>query len=811
MIGLLQDVRFAFRQLRRNPGFTFVALLTLTLGMGANVVIFGMLNATLLRPISFPDSDRLVLVWEINGKRPNSFNNVSAPTYWEYARRNQVFESIAIFDSAGRGYNLPAVGAGGEPEQVSGLRVSASFFPTLGIHPYLGRTFLPEEESLGNDHEVVLSYGLWRRRYGGDRNLIGKAIRIDGQEFTVVGVMPPEFHWQFWSGQRELWVPVGYTAGDKNMGSHSFVSLARLKPGVTLEQARAEMANIGTGLAEQYPKTLTGESATVISLAEYTVRGIRTMMLTLFAAVGFVLLIVCVNVANLLLVRGAGRQKELAVRRALGATRSRIARQLITESLLLALLGSLCGLALAAWTLHSLPGMLPRSLLHIDLHELDRIPLDGHVLAFSFLVTGVTGVLFGLVPAVNAMYGGLTDALKERAGGFTGRDRLRRALVATEVALALIVLCGAGLMIESMIRLLRVDPGFDPERVLTMQMSLSQEALYNGPPSHPHFCRSLDERVGAIPGVAAVGAVAHLPLGGGASRSFSIDGRSNLDPHNLPGADYSVTCPGYFRTLNMPLLAGRDFSHEDIEGSPNVIVINQAMAQKLWPNESPIGRGIRLGITGVPLRVVGVVGSAHSRGLDSDVRPQFFRPYPQAGWPVMTVVVRTNGTPGSYVPAVKKALAEIEPERPVSDVREMRDIVDASLGGRRFPMILLATFGVISLVLAAVGIAGVVSYSVTQRTREIGIRMALGARTFDVLQLVLRGSMASVFAGVVCGLLGSIGLTRLLGSLLFQVKPSNPIVPGIVSLLLFSVASLASYLPARRAAKIEPVTALRQE
>ena len=811
MTGMAQDFRYALRQLRKSPGFTLVAILTLALGIGANTTIFSVMNATILKPLSFLDPDRLVLVWQTFGKAPDDYNIVSAPNYWDFQRQNHVFEGMALFDSAGRGYNLSASGASREPEQVSGLRVSASFFSVLGIQPFLGRTFLPEEEVGGKDHEVVLSYGLWQRRYGADRALVGKTIKVDGQDFTVVGVMPREFHWEFWSGHRQLWVPVGYTEGDKVRGSNSFIAFARLKPGVTVAQARAEMAGLGTRLSQQYPSDDADMSATVVPMSKFGTEGLRTTVVALLAAVGFVLLIACVNIANLLLARGAARQKEFALRQALGAAGSRIARQLLTESLLLALLGGTCGLVLAVWSTTLLPTIVPADVFNIPLRQIDTIPVDRWVLAFTLVVSCLTGILFGMIPALSALRGSVSEPLKEGGRGSTaGRsNRLRHALVASEVALALVVLSGAGLMIESMSRLLGVDPGFNPQNVLVMGMSLPQEDLYNGPPGHPLFCRDLDERVSAIPGIIAVGAVGHLPLRGDAGRSFAVEGKPDPGQGHRPGAHYSVACPNYFKALGVPVLAGREFTHEDTVRAPGVVIVNQTMAQKFWPQENPVGKRILEGDSW--LTVVGVVGDVRHWGLDNGSASQFFRPYTQAAWPVMSVVVRTTSSPTSFTPAIKKAMGEVEPDRPVSEFETLQNIVQDSLGSRRFPTLLLSAFALLALLLAAVGIIGVVSYSVAQRTREIGIRMALGACAADVLTLMVSGSMTWVAVGVGMGIAGSLGLTRLLGTLLYEVKPSNPMVLGTVSLLLAGIGLLASYIPARRAAKVDPMIALRYE
>ena len=815
MGALIQDLRYGLRMLAKNPGFTAVAVLTLALGIGANTTIFSVINATLLKSLPYPDTDRLVLVW---ANYHNYYNIVSAPNYWDWRRQNHVFEDMALFDSAGRGYNFSAPGINGgpqEPEQVSGLRVSANFFAVLGVKPFLGRAFLPEEETLGKDHEVVLSYGLWKRRYGGDPALVGKTIKMDGEDFTVVGVMPRDFQFQFWGGPRQLWVPVGYTEGDHHRDSNSFIAFARLKLGVTVEQARVEIDTIARRIAQEYPKEAPNMGGTVMSMGDFGLKDIRPAMLALLAAVGFVLLIACVNVANLMLARGAARQKEFAIRLALGAGRSRIARQLLTESILLGVLGGASGLILASWSTHLLPSIVPHNIINLPFRQVDAIPLDCRVLAFTLLISFLTGLVFGLAPALGALRGDVNEPLKEgvRGSSYGGGSRLRYSLVASEVALALVVLCGAGLMVESLARVLGIDPGLNPKNVLTMQISLPQADLYYSPPVHARFCQDLDEHVGAVSGVVSVGAVAHLPLtGANAGRGFLIEGQPDPGAGNIPNANYSVACPNYFRTMGIPLIAGREFTHQDTVGAPEVIVINETMAREFWPKQDPVAKRIRLGGSSGPvLTVVGVVGDVRHWALDEQPRRHFFRPYTQAAWPVMNIVVRTATAPAGFAGPVKKALAEIEPNRPVSHVETMEDVVSDSVGPRRFPMLLLIAFAALALALGAVGILGVVSYSVTQRTHEIGIRMALGARTVDVLELVLRGSMTWVLAGIGLGIAGSIGLTRLLRDLLYGVRPADPVVLATVSAVLAGVALVASYIPARRAAKVDPTVALRYE
>jgi putative ABC transport system permease protein len=814
MRTLLQDARYGLQNLGRNPGFALVAMLTLALGIGANTTIFSVMSNTLLKPLAFPGADRMVLVWETFGKGPDNWNIVSAPNFHDFERQSHSFETMAIFDSAGRGYNLSATGGRQEAEQVSGLRVSAGFFSVLGVKPLFGRTFLPEEETLGKDREVVLSYGLWKTRYGGDASLVGRSIRIDGAQFTVIGVMPRDFAWQFWSGPRQLWVPVGYTKTDFGRGDNSFIAIARLKPGVSVAQARSEMEAVGSNVARQNPSEDADMGATVSPLGDYGMEGLRSTLFTLLAAVAFILLIACVNVANLLLARGAARQKEFAIRRALGAAGSRLARQLLTESLLLALGGGVAGLLLAAGGTRVLFYVFKLNSFYLPMRPVDSMPMDGRVFAFALLVSCLTGILFGVAPALSALRTSINEPLKEggRSAATGGGNRLRHVLVASEVALAMVVLSGAGLMIKSMTRLLGVDPGLNPKNVLALGMSVPQEEIYVGPPGLPRFCQDLDEYVGAVPGVVSVGAVGHLPFEGNAGRSFQIEGRPPEAPGHLPGASYSVACPNYFRTMGIPVLKGREFTPQDTVSSPAAIVINETMARAFWPKQDPVGRAIRLGGSDGPrLTVVGVVGDVHFLGLDAPVERQFFRPYMQAGWPVMSVVVRTIHAPATFAAPVKKAIANVLPDWPVSGSQTMEEVVHNSTGSRRFPMLLLSVFSVLALVLAAVGIVGVVGHSVTQRTHEIGLRMALGAGTLDVLRLVVSGNMMWVLAGLAAGVAGSVGLTRLLAGMLYSVRPLDPIVLGAVSTLLAAVALCASYLPARRAARIDPMTALRCE
>jgi len=810
---LRQDVRYALRTLRTTPGFTLGAVLVLMLGIGANTMMFSLVNATMLRPLPLPDPDRLMTVWTTRVEDPSVFGITSLPNYRDWQARNHVFEDIALFDSAGRGYNLTSHG---EPEQVPGVRVTATFFPVLGVQPMLGRTFLAEEEEPGRDRVVVLSYGLWVRRYAADAAIVGRTIRVDGEPYTVVGVMPPDFFFQFWSLPRQLWVPAGWTRGDRERNSNSFLSIARLKRGATVADARSEMDVIGRALAAEHPTTNAGLTVRVMPIAEYVRQSVRMPLFALLGVVGFVLLIACVNVANLMLARGATRGREFAVRRALGAGRRRLVAQLLMESVVLGSMGGACGLVLALLSSRLLGAMLPGDAMLVPMRSLDAIGVDTTVLLFTLGVSVMSGVLFGLAPALSACRQDVSHPMKLDARSLSGgRGRLRFGLLACEVALTLVVLAGAGVMIVSVARLLGVEPGLDPHNVLVMQMSLPQENLYYGPPAHPRFCANLDDRVGAVPGVVSVSAIAHLPLSGaGAGRAVTIEGRPDPGLKRQAGAAYSVVCPNVLRTFGIALLAGREFTERDTLEAPGVVLVNEALAKRSWPNEGAVGKRLKLGPFNSPepwLTVVGVFRNARLNALDVDVRPTVFRPYNQAAWPTMSIVTKTATAPAAFAPMVKRALADIEPNQPVSGVRTMEEVVDHSVGGRRLSMQILTGFAVLALVLAVVGIAGVVAYSVAQRTSEIGIRIALGAQAVDVMRLVLGESISWSLLGVGAGVVASLGLLRFLRGMLYAVSPTDPTVLVAVSVLLVVVSVAASYVPARRAIQVDPVSALRRD
>ena len=811
--SVLSDCRYGARSLRKSPGYTAVAVLTLALGIGANTTIFSVINTVLLRPLPYPDSKQLTLLFRADVKDHSDQGIDSKPDFEDWKNQSDVFSSMALFDASRKGYNLSD---GAHPERLQGVRVSADYFKVFGTAPLLGREFLPEEEDLGKDHEVILSYAVWKRRYHEDASIIGQAIRMDGASYTVVGVMSPQFQFQFWGNPAELWVPVGYTPGDQSRGSHSFAVVARMKPGVTLAQASAQMDTIGRRIMAEHPDTNASVTVAVVPLDSYGVSELKSTLMVLFYVVGFVLLIACVNVANLSLARSAARRKEIAVRRTLGAGRFRVLRQLLTESLLLATIGGIAGLVVAFTSLTLIESALPDELKYLPFRPLTSIPMDSRVFVFVLIVTCVTGILFGIAPALSAEQTGPGEVMKSGGGRGATRShgRLGHVLVAAEVALALVVVVSAGLLIDSVTRLLAVDPGFRPQHVLKMDISTPQAQIYYSPPVNTRFCEQLQESVGTLSGVTGVSAASFLPLEGNAGRGFLIEGRSSTNPDDQTSAGYLIACPGYFSALGIPLLDGRDFTDADISSAPGVVVINEAMAKKFWPKQTPLGQRIKIArvATDEPwLTVVGVIRDVRQSGLDSDVTPAFYRPFTQAGWPLMSIVVKTAGEPMAFAQAAKDAVTQALPETPVSHISSLNEMVSDSVSSRRVPMLVLSSFAALALILAAVGIAGVVSYGVAQRTQEIGIRMAFGANPRDVVRMMVGGSMKWALAGVAAGIFGAFAATRLLAGLLYEVKSSDPFVMAAVAVLLAAVALAASYLPARRATRVDPMVALRYE
>ncbi|HXG68904.1 MAG TPA: ABC transporter permease [Blastocatellia bacterium] len=804
METLAQDIRYGVRTLVKNPGFTIVAVIALALGIGANSAIFTVVNGVILRPLPYEDPEELVLVWETRPAR-NIMRGVFSPAdFLDTRNQNQVFEDMAAFNGA----NITRTD-GGEPERVRGNRVSHGFFSILGIQPALGRAFLPEDEKFGNHRVVILSHGYWQRRFAGDPDVIGKTLTLNSQPHTVIGILPAGFRFVWDSEEADMWLPLAFAEDKLARGSRYLPVIARLKPGVSREQAQAEMDALAASLEQQYPDSNAGRGVFVASMHEEIVGDIRLALYVLLAAVAFVLLIACANVANLLLARAAGRQREVALRLALGASRFRLVRQFLTESVLLSMFSGALGLVLALWGLDFLKAVSPG-----DIPRLNEIGLDFRALGFTLGISLLTGLLFGIAPALQASNLDLNEALKEGGRSATvgfRRQRLRSLFVVAEVALALVLLIGAGLLIRSFLRLQEVKPGFDPNNVLTMAISLP-EARYPKPEQQAAFFRQLLENLETLPGVETVGAVLPLPYShSNYSYTFDIEGRPSAAPGERTAASWRAVSPDYFRAMRIPLLKGRAFTEQDVRNAEKVIIINETMAQRYFPDEDPIGKRMTIGINNITARIVGIVGDVKFAGLDSELSPEMYTPYPQTTAGVMNIVMRTTGDPASVIAAARSQAQLLDRDLPVYDIKPMEERLSESVAQPRFNTLLLTIFAAVALALAVVGIYGVMSYSVTQRTHEIGIRMALGAGRGDVLRLVVGQGMALALVGVGVGLAGAYFLTRWLESLLFGVTATDPATFAAISLLLVAVALFASYIPARRATKVDPMVALRHE
>jgi putative ABC transport system permease protein len=811
-LGLLgdfgQDLRYGLRTLRKNLGFTVVAVIALALGIGANSAIFSVVNAVLLRPLPYKDPERLVMVWEDDTKHGYPNDTPAAANYIDWRDQNKVFEGMAA--TADQSFNLTGTG---DPERLDGKRVSANFFDLLGVAPRLGRTFAPEEDAPGANRVVIMSHGLWQRRFGSDAGLVGKTINLNGEPHTVVGVMPAGF--QFLSNDVELWVPIALTPQQAaNRGNHYLKVVARLKPGVALEQARAEMSAIAARLEQQYPEQNTELGASAVSLHEQVVGNIKPALLVLLGAVGFVLLVACANVANLLLARAAVRQKEIALRTALGASRMRLVRQFLTESVLLAALGGAVGLLLSVWGVTLLKSFIPESI-----SQVKAIAVDGKVLGFTLLVTLLTGLVFGLAPAAQASKFNLNETLKEggRDTAATGRGNLIRGiLVVLEVAVSLVLLVGAGLLVNSFMRLRSVEPGFTTGNLLTMSVVLPPQK-YPDQTRRLAFYTDMIRRVEALPGVRSAAVTNWIPLVmQGDSVGVTVEGQPAPGPGKMPIVVTRVISPHYFGTMGIQLLEGRGFEEgRERVDSPCAVVVSQTTARHFGPDESPLGKRLTPGTPENPddwCQVVGVARDVRQFDLAAEPRAQMYLSNAQASFfPPRHLVVKTDADPLTLAPAVRKAVWEVDRDQPVSNVRTMEDVLSESLARQRFSTMLLGIFAGVALVLAAVGIYGVMSYSMAQRTREIGIRMALGAQKRDVLRLAVGQGLKLVSIGVLIGLAGALALTRVMTSLLFGVSATDPTTLVTISLVIVCVALLASYIPARRATKVDPLIALRYE
>jgi predicted permease len=805
LVSFGKDLLYGLRLLGARPGFTVVALLTLALGIGANTAVFSVVNTLLIQPLPFPDPDRLVMMWEQDAETPDNLFILSKPNYEDFARLTTSFEQTAIWEFLS--FNL---GGDGDPEQVSGMRVSSSMFPMMGVAPLMGRAFTPEEDQPGHD-VAIISYRLWVSRYGSRPDIVGHRVRLNGRPFEIVGVMPEKFY--FTQRGHGIWVPIQYPERDNSRDSHSFHAAARLKPGVSFGVAKAELEALGRRLAEQYEENR-GESASMTRMDQFGInQGLRSTLLTLLGSVGLVLLIACANVANLLLAQASAREREFAIRAALGAGRARLCSQLLAEGLALSIVGAVVGVGVALAATSALASSLPPAIRFAPFREPASVTLDFTVLAFTLGVSLLTALLFSVFPALAAMRSTASGTLKttDSRSGSTGSALIRNTLITVELALAIVVLTGAGLTIKSMARLMRVDPGLDPSNVLALQIALPQANSY-GPPERESFCADVARELSTIPGVVGSGAISHLPLSGAnAGRGLQIDG-SKEGPEETPGSSYRLTCPGYFRTMGISILRGRDFTDADRRAAEGVVIVNEAAAARYWPGQDALGKRLHLTVTADDswLTVVGVVRNVRHFGLDSDSRREIFRPYSQAAWPSMTVLAKTSLEPGVLASSIRAALRRADPEAPVSNIRTMDNVIQASVGSRRFPMLLFGVFASVALALAVVGVYGVVSYVVSQRRKEIGIRVALGAGRRAVTGHVMRGALIPVSVGIVAGIAGAIVASRLLESVLYDVQPGDPVVLGSIALILGSAALAASWLPARRAARLDPLVVLRE-
>lgn len=812
MATLSQDLRYAFRMLVKNPGFTIVAVLTLGLGVGANTAIFSVVNAVLLGPLPYPQPDHLVKVWgNFAGIGiPNNQNWISAPEFKDLESQNKSFSQIAAIDSASVNLSI-----NGTPQRIEGYRVSPSLFPMLGTQPIVGRAFLPEEAQPGRDKVVLLSYGLWQRGFGGDPKVVGRTLDINGLDYSVVGVMPASFQYP---EDAEVWGPLAFAPADlmpDNRGNHGLEVLARIKPGLSLAQARDDMKSLTQAVEQQnpgYPYARFQFAFTLTPLLAEMVSDVQKALWILTGAVSLVLLIACANVANLLLVRASSREREIAIRMALGASRARLIGQLLTESVMLSVVGGAAGLIVARWGLRALIGLSSSIFPRVA-----AASIDGAVLAFTAFISLGTGIIFGLAPALQSSHEISRDALKEGGRGATVgsvSQRLRHALIVAELALSLVLLNGAGLLLKSFLRLQEVDAGFRPDHVLTMRVSLP-ETKYSKPEQYRAFFRDVVDRVSKLPGVQAAGAVNLLPLTGS-----SQSGTTTIDTHAVPAdeatpeTDWRVVAPGYFQAMGISLISGRFIDEHDTDQSPPVAVVDETLAKTYWPNENAVGKRLHLGGTEskAPWKtIVGVVRHVRYRTLEAQSRAETYWPEAQSNYRSLSLVVRTSSDPHNFAPVVQKVVQAVDPDQPVFAVRTMEDLMTNSLARRRLSMLLLGIFAGAALLLAAVGIYGVMSYWVNQRSHELGIRMALGAGRMDVLRLVLRQSGVLAGFGVVFGVVGSLMLNRLIASLLFGVKAGDLSTFITVAVSLAGVALLASFIPARRATSVDPIVALRYE
>jgi len=803
METLIQDIRYGLRMLRKSLGFTGVAVIALALGIASTTAIFSVVDEVLLHPLPYPDSNRILDVSESQRSTGEGGNVISPVNYLEWATQNHCFSYMA----AARGMQGNLTG-GERPERVRFTVTSSNFFRLFGVDAFLGRGLLPEDAKAGSDHVVVLSYGLWQRRFGSDRGLLGRNITLNEEPYTVMGVMPPNFAPD---DSGEMWIPSPWevppypltpTKDPRQFTNNYLEAWARLKPGVTLEQARAEMDAIARRLEKQYPDSDADVGVGLVRMQDDLVSDIRPVLFVLLTAVVFVLLIGCANVANLLLARATGRAREVSIRGALGASRLRLVRQLLTESILLAVCGGALGILLAWWSVPALLALSPP-----DISNFKQIGLNPEILLFSVVVSVLSGILFGLAPALQAAGANISGSLKDGERGSTSnRGRILSGLVIAEVGISLVLLVGAGLLVKSFLRLMQVDPGFAPDHLLVFSLGLPPSST---PAQQDAFYRQVEDRLQAVPGVQSVGAVSRLPLAGGNSnRSFAIPGSAKKY-----SADIRVSTPGYFQAMGIPLLKGRTLTQADAQSSTLVAVVNETLARTIFPGQDPIGKYIvDFGPAKDELQIVGVIGNVRHIDMETAPRAEIYQPFGEAHWLSVFMVVRSKTSdPLTLSSAVQNAVWSVDKDVPLANLRTMQDVIAISVLSRRFTMLLLAIFAGLALLLAAVGLYGVMSYTVTQRTHEIGIRMALGAQRINVLKLVVGQGMWLTGAGIALGIVASVAMTRLMAGLLFGVSATDPITFILVSVLLAGVAFAANYVPARRATKVDPVVALRYE
>ncbi|HKS29936.1 MAG TPA: ABC transporter permease [Pyrinomonadaceae bacterium] len=810
MSSVWQDVRFGFRMMMKKPGVTFIAVLALALGIGANTAIFSVVNTVLLRPLPYRDAGRIMLVFWSAPKLTTDDLPASAPDFLDWREQNRVFERVAAI--TGESFNL--TGEGAEPERIESAAVSADLFPLLGVNTARGRAFTAEEEQEGRNKVVVMGHDLWQRRFGSNPNLVGQTITLNNEAYTVLGIMPQDFRFPEGTDRIDLWVPLSFSPEVLAARGHRYLYVAaRLKEGVTLEQAASDMNGLSKRMAEANPGTNTDWSIKLEPLQDALTEDVSTALFVLLGAVGFVLLIACANVANLQLARAAARRREVAIRLAVGASRRRLIRQFLIESSVLSLTGGLFGLLMAFWGIDALRSVLPQ-----DVPRLEQIGIDRAVLLFTLSVSVATGILLGLVPALQATKPDMVEALKDGAQSVAGghrRNRVRSLLVVLEVALALVLLIGAGLMMKSFWRLREVRPGFDPNNVLTMQLALP-ETKYEEPQTQAAFYQSLVERVQSVPGVKSAGVTTSPPLLDDSRTDLTIEGQEPLAYGDEQTASYGSVSPGYFSAMGIPIVKGRAFTDEDREGSVPVLIVSSAFANRFFPGQDAIGKRLKQGgpedEDSPWMTIVGVAGDVHHYGLNAEVSSEMYIPIAQKPQAETTLAVRTSAAnPMSLLPAVRREVEAIDKDQPIYNVKTVEHLLSDSVASERLSVTLLGLFAGLAFLLACVGIYGVISYSVTQRTHEIGVRIALGASQRDILKLVVGQGMKMVVLGLVLGLIASFALTRVMASLLFKVSATDPATFLLVSLLLAVVAFLASFIPARRATRVDPMVALRYE